>query len=608
MADSTMSDAERIRQRRLAHLGGAFSSTPNGTTNTPAANASGLNASESDKPQSPPTNSSNPLDQFGAPKHEETPQEKKTTPQIKIRPRPTSPAKRERDGSEKPRPARAAERSQESLEVWQDRTLRGIFRASLKPEESRDAHGHQLVFLASTKEDLIADGSPLLVNTEKLDGVITEVATAAPGGKSFEYLLACFKRVARAIRGTKFSGPEDPKQDILKETRRLCMSYCVFAVTMPEMFEHEATSNPLVDHLLADPDADSGICTDFLTEASSRFEEDESIKEAVVGAAEELSRQLAGKNMLEDYQNYLRGMRNLMRFPLIVDAITQSSMWMPEGIEAHAIETKTLLGPFFRLSPMQSDVAQSYFSSPKTRDRGFIANAQNASRITLRTHQAELFQMADAIVKSGPAQRGRILDWFAFCVNKNHKKRAMRVDPRIVSTDGFMVNITSVLDQLCEPFMDAKFGKIDRIDVNYLRRNPRVDISDETKINADQKAADEFYANHVEGTNNFISEVFFLTVAAHHYGTEAAQTSMDSMRKQVKYMEKDLVQFEAERHKYVNVSCRAAHLRRAVIMLMSSHRIRGIWLFSSSGSSRPVNGSTTFGVPSTPRTASLSTT
>ena len=423
----------------------------------------------------------------------------------------------------------------------------------MKSEEKRDAHGNQLIFLASTKEDLESEGASLLLNTEKLDGVITEAATAAPGGKAFEYLLTCFKRVARALRGTKFSGPEDPKQEILRETRRLCMSYCVFAVTMPEMFEQEVTSNPLVDHLLADPDADTGICTDFLTEASSRFEEDESIKEAIVGAAEQLSQQLSTKSMLDDYQFYLRALRNLMRFPKIVDAITLSSMFMPDGIEAVDIETKTLLGPFFRLSPMQAEVAQNYFSSPKTRDRGSIANAQNASRITLRTHQAELFQMADTIVKSGPAQRGRLLDWFALCVNKNHKKRAMRVDPRVVSTDGFMVNITSVLDQLCEPFMDARFGKIDRIDVNYLRRKPRVDISDETKINADQKAADEFYANQVEGTNNFISEIFFLTVAAHHYGTEAAQTAMDNMRKQVKYMEKDLVQFEAERHKYVNV-------------------------------------------------------
>jgi ubiquitin conjugation factor E4 B len=173
--------------------------------------------------------------------------------------------------------------------------------------------------------------------------------------------------------------------------------------------------------------------------------------------------------------------------------------------------------------------------------------------MTLRTHQGDLFQIADTIVKAGPVPRGRLLDWFALCVNKNHKKRAMRVDFRIVSSDGFMVNVTNILDQLCEPFMDARFSKVDRIHIDYLRRNPRVDISDETKINADQKTADDFYNQKVEGTNNFISEVFFLTVAAHHYGAEAAQTRMSTLSKSAKRAEKDLQAFETDRHKYATL-------------------------------------------------------
>lgn len=101
--------------------------------------------------------------------------------------------------------------------------------------------------------------------------------------------------------------------------------------------------------------------------------------------------------------------------------------------------------------------------------------------------------------------------------------------------------------------MDAAFSKIDRIDADYLRRSPRVDISDETKINADQKTADKFYSQKAEGTSNFISEVFFLTVAAHHYGTEAASTQLEQRQKNLKYQQKDLERFEAEGHKYMAV-------------------------------------------------------
>jgi ubiquitin conjugation factor E4 B len=442
--------------------------------------------------------------------------------------------------------------------VWQDKTLRQILHVTLNPDEA--ASSKDLIYLASTREDLTGQDGALQLNTEMLDGVITEAAGQAPGGKPFEYLLTSFKRVSRSIRHTKYSGPEDPRHELLAETRRLIMSYAIFAVTMPETFgDHVPMTNPLVDHLLAEPECDVGICTDFLTEASNRFDEDETIKDAIVGAAEELSERLASVNMLQDHTGYVRGMRNLLRFPKIVDAVTQSPKWIPEGVEPQDIEKKTLLGPFFRLSPMQLEVAQNYFSAPKTRDRGFIVNAQNAARMTLRTLQADLFQMANTVVRAGQAPRDRILNWFALCLNKNHKRRAMRVDYKSVSSDGFMVNITSVLDQLCEPFMDATFSKIDRIDIDYLRRNPRLDISDETKINADQKAADDFYANKASGTSNFISEVFFLTVAAHHYGTEAAQTRASTLRKSTQRMEKELAQFELERTKFARV--RALRLR-----------------------------------------------
>lgn len=414
-------------------------------------------------------------------------------------------------------------------------------------------HGHPLIHLASTRDDLEEQNAPLQLNVEVVEAAITEAASKAPGGKPFKYLLASFKRVSRTIKQTRYSGAEDPKHSILGETRRLCMSYCVFAITMPEMFgDNVPSGNPLVEHMLNDPESDSGICFDFLNEASTRFEEDESIKEAMVGAVEELSQRLATKSMLGEERVYVNGLRNFLRFPKLADAITQSPLFLPEGIQPQEIETKTLLGPFFRLSPMQQEVANNYFSAPKTRDRGFIANAQNAVRMTLRTHQGDLFQIADTIIRTGPTPRGKILDWFALCVNKNHKKRAMRVDFKTVSSDGFMVNVTNVLDQLCEPFMDARFGKIDRIDINYLRRQPRVDISDETKINADQKTSDDFYTTKVEGTNNFISELFFLTVASHHYGTEAAQTRMSTLSKTAKRMEKDLQAFEADRHKYAN--------------------------------------------------------
>jgi len=100
---------------------------------------------------------------------------------------------------------------------------------------------------------------------------------------------------------------EDPKYDILKEARRLCMSYCIFAITMPDMFGQETTPiNPLAKHLLVDPEHDRGICHDFLSEAVSRFSEDDSIRDALVGAVEQLSQELSKKSMNDDYKLYVQ--------------------------------------------------------------------------------------------------------------------------------------------------------------------------------------------------------------------------------------------------------------------------------------------------------------
>lgn len=245
-------------------------------------------------------------------------------------------------------------------------------------------------------------------------------------------------------------------------------------------------------------------------------------------------------------------MRNLLQYPVLVNLITGSERFLPSKLSAPNFETTTLLGPYFRISPLQTDVTTQYFAAPLSLTKGHIANSQQSLRMALQTHQMELLDVTNRIIKTGKDSRERMLNWFAKCVNINHKRRALHVKADTVSSDGFMINVTVCLDQLCEPFMDATFSKIDRIDVDYLRRSPRIDIKDETKLNADQNTADAFYSKKIEGTNNFISEIFFLTLAAHHYGTEAANASLSTLEKELKRMQKHISEVELDRHKFIN--------------------------------------------------------
>jgi ubiquitin conjugation factor E4 B len=543
----TDEDLSQIRAKRLAKLGGP--ANPNGSSQ-PASAAPSEPASSSSSPkpteaQAPPPKASpqpaqaaNPFAQLGM-KAESTPKSR-----INIKPKP---AQLSSSGAP-PQPATKAQHV--SIEAWEDHTLGGIFRITLDQNRTQDTHGHRLYFASTTKDDLEADGKPLRFTTDMLDSVILESASSHNQGSALEYLLGCWKRVSKQFKS--MSNKNDPKYEIVKEARRLCFSYCIFAATMPDMFGEEAPpTNALADHILLGPDDDRGICYDFLTEASHRMAEDDSIKEALVGAMEDVSRRLARVSMNGDYRPYMLVLRVFIRFPPLVAALAQSETFLPANVEAQQIETSTFLGPFFRLSPMQGDVALNYFAGSASQDKGLIANAQRALRMTLQTHQDELLDVTNAFIKNKES-REKMLDWFALTVNKNHKRRAIQVDPKVVSSDGFMLNVTVILDRLCEPFMDASFSKIDRIDVDYLRRSPRVDIKDETKINADDKASEEFYNQSASGTNNFISEVFFLTVAAHHYGTEAANAKLSNLQKDVKWLTKELAKMETERHKYAS--------------------------------------------------------
>lgn len=85
-----------------------------------------------------------------------------------------------------------------------------------------------------------------------------------------------------------------------------------------------------------------------------------------------------------------------------------------------------------------------------------------------------------------------------------------------------------------------------------MHRNPRVDMKDETKINADQHASDAFYSKQEEGTTNFITEIFFLTVAAHHYGSESLTSKLDQLEKDLRHMEGTIRRFELERPRWIH--------------------------------------------------------
>ncbi|KAJ6439496.1 ubiquitin fusion degradation protein 2 [Purpureocillium lavendulum] len=577
--------ALQIRARRLAKLGSAApkpaenadkpdgspvpssSTTPTPTpkpqpTETPRSN---ITITPAPKPPAPGTN---PFTQLGVQSSRKdsgssSPQRKRTAAEVEDgRAATTTPPPAARS---KPAPAAQAE----SDEDYAHRVLTQVFRITLDPHHMKSSTGQRLIFVPTLNQELNESGEPLKLSVNVLDQAIIEACGTLPmDSPLFGYLLPCWKRAVKAHSMAK--NVSAARLEVLDEAKRLCMSNCLFSLTMPVLYgsvyprfrdiyladlspsrEPNGDHDSLVPYLLRGITEENGLDFEFIREAIKRFDDDEAFPALFNDAMVSISTRLSALSLGDDYKPYIQALLTYTRFPILISNLAQHPCFnMAQS--APGIERHTILGPFFRISPLQPEAIKSYFPGPRSLDRTRIANAQDSLRLTLRAHQDDLFVIANSFIRAGPETRSLTLNWFAYIMNMNHKRRAMQVDPREVSSDGFMLNVTAVMDRFCEPFMDNDFSKVDKIDVKYFKRQPRVDIKDETKLNADQATADKYYAEKEEGESNFISEAFFLTLAAHHYGSEALNSQLKNIDREIKYLEKNIKAMEAERPKVAN--------------------------------------------------------
>jgi ubiquitin conjugation factor E4 B len=237
----------QIRNKRLAKL-----SNPNPSPSQDNISDSAQSSAHTSPSQSPL--SAHPPSGFysGSPSSLHTPQQSEGK-RIKITPVAQTP---ERTRSNPPSaPGTPPPQKIESIETFEDRTLSAVFKVTLKDDGRQDIHGKR-TFLPGLRSELEGEGQDLRIQVSVLDQALLEAASNAEKNRPLDYLLPCWKRITRLSNGFRRAGNDDPKYQILCEARRLCMSYCIFAITMPEMF----------GYVSLEYEASTG-CTDWFIEA-----------------------------------------------------------------------------------------------------------------------------------------------------------------------------------------------------------------------------------------------------------------------------------------------------------------------------------------------------
>ncbi|KZT60276.1 hypothetical protein CALCODRAFT_429528 [Calocera cornea HHB12733] len=429
----------------------------------------------------------------------------------------------------------------------------------------------------------VANGDRLLIARLSMDpygmsddsDMITVLNHLPKGETVFEYLLGCWKRL-NAARGALLRRNIDPSVvtkalELLEELKRLIVSYAGFNLQDPESMFPQPAGKPvgmveLVQPLLqlnalplnAPPTAMSpSELEGFVSDLAKRFDGDglEDIMGPVVNGVMNLLKeyQFEMPNIMgEEWRKVTAALEALVSVKSVAQMLPTLDTWDPDQAPGNLWELLSLLGPLLRLSVFPREwpkIYKEFFPNPTkmTRDRADTSNS--SLRNTLQALHGSLFNIFNVIVRAGPQPRDRALAMFSHVLNSNWRRSGSRVRPETVGSDGLFVNLQMVLHKFAEPFIDANYTKIDRIDPLYFAKSKLVDVTDQTKLLASSEEAKEIFEKAVTGTEpapGFISDIFFLLSAYNHLGYIRCIGWHEELNRAAGEIERELERFKSD--------------------------------------------------------------
>ncbi|KAH8989635.1 ubiquitin elongating factor core-domain-containing protein [Lactarius hatsudake] len=471
-----------------------------------------------------------------------------------------------------------------NYDVWENETIGQVFLVSLDPAESMKSE-FEYVWLKSAVENESSDGD-LRLNADNLESVVIArlelnpqspehddeyrlFLSKVPSGLTvFEYLVGCWKRLnaARAALLKRGHPPASIQRalGLEEKMRHLIISYIGINFQAPDAFyappNKEVGPQEFVDVLLSLSALSTGMyggstpspnsLADFevprlLQDIIQRFDPEDGLAEILGPVVTKLlfhpclfrEEGLAASD--PRWRGVLTGLESLVDHKQIAIMITKMDEWNPADATAVTFETTSLMGPLLRLNVFSREwphITKLYFSNAETRPAMDVESSQSSLRGTLKSLQSTLFQIFNTIVRASPECREAVLAYFARVISLNLKRAGLQVDHATVASDSFMMNVHLVLLRFAEPFMDAQYTKIDRIDPLYYAHTSRIDVKEETRINATSEEAAAWENTHrlAPGAQppNFISDIFYLALATGHYGLQKAIQTWDDLNKE----------------------------------------------------------------------------
>ncbi|GFP91775.1 probable ubiquitin conjugation factor e4 [Phtheirospermum japonicum] len=400
----------------------------------------------------------------------------------------------------------------------EDIILRKIFLVSLVDSMENDS---RIVYLEMTAAEILSEGKELRLSRDLIERIVIDrLSGNYPAAEPpFQYLLNSYRRAydeGKKISSMKDINVRSEMESVVKQAKKLSVSYCRIHLGNPDMFPNHDTNksnvSPLLPLLLSEVggnimgfggssssgiSAPPGFIEDFFRDADY-----DSIEPALKQLYEDLRGSVLKVSALGNFQQPLRVLLLLVNYPVGAKALVSHPWWIPKSLylNGRVIEMTSILGPFFHVSALpdhaifksEPDIGQQCFSDTSIRRPADLLSSFTTIKTVMNNLYDALAEVLMCLLKNSNT-RENVLEYLAEVINRNSSRGHMQVDPLSCASSGMFVNLSAVMLRLCEPFLDINLTKRDKMDPKYVFYSNRLEMRGLTALHASSEEVTEWF-------------------------------------------------------------------------------------------------------------------
>lgn len=465
--------------------------------------------------------------------------------------------------AEPPAPPRAKTPPKKiSSHAYVNDMLQRVLQLTLSPGAS--ASKSDLIFMADEAAGGAAELSPSNVSEVLYSRIIMDPAQLSGRSKqhplaAIAYLEQCYYRVRDEVQrlNTAFArltpSEKEEAEQCLASIRDMCVNYSATALSEPDFFPFEVgTINQDALEKLVRAQANP-LTPEFIDAVVAELEQNDDATFPVFAPIfQKLLSELfliSPPSLMSNFFDNMYLLTQLCRNKALAAVFTgiPGFLLTPAGpiaspMTGRRLQDATALGILLRFSCGQDPAIQQMFTNITKRTKNDVDNSIASIRNKLSNVQGTCSNLVTLLLKAGGPVRERVLEWLEQAMQVNAERAKENPDMNVASSNGMMVNLTTVLLRLCGPFLppDPK-NKDLLINLEYVATQNAVFPFDTTRLlahSADSNSlADDRRLLPSPNPFNFITRCFFITARALHLGPVSMMGQYMRLLRQLSYFQ-----------------------------------------------------------------------